>query len=128
MKENMFDVDETKYACLEPFWEILRNSPDGSVNIDKAIAEAGLEKQEAVDVIKQMLQEFNTKVGFNLGGIKNMFSMTKASDLTLEKLAESYLFDKVMLLNRCKGMNLDSMFIVPPLNQIREIWLEKRGI
>jgi len=128
MKENMFDVEEEKYIYLEPFWEILRNSPDGSVNIDEAISDAGLEKQETVDLIKQMLKEFNTKVGFNLGGIKNMFSMTKLSDLTLENLAESYLFDKVMLLNRCKGMNLDSMFIVPPLNQIRDIWIEKRGV
>jgi hypothetical protein len=128
MKEKMFDVEKEKYISLEPFWDILRNSPQGEVDIDKAIEQAGLEKSEAVDLIKQLLKEFNTKIGFNLGGMKNLMGLATATELTLEELAHSYLFDKVMLLNRCRGMNLDAMFIVPPLNQLRDLWIEKQGI
>jgi hypothetical protein len=127
MKEKMFDVDEEKYIYLEPFWDVLRNSPE-ETDIDEAIKTSGLDKEEVVVLIKQAMREFNTKIGFGFGGLKNMFSMVSMSDLTLEKLAESYLFDKIMLLAKCKGMNMDMMFLIPPLDELRRIWIEKHGV
>lgn len=118
---SKFDVEDTsKYEYLEPIWPVLRNTPEEGITGEELFKETNLEMNKAHELIKDLMftwQNILTKE------LKNPFNLMKmARDSFFEKnLANSWLFDKLMLL----GTRIDTGNPNPMKNPITDRWTKK---
>ncbi len=129
-----FEVDQKKYKYIEPIWDVLANHPEG-ISLDKLVKRSHLDKKKMLKTIEQLAIEYNSvsKNYFTRGTVFNLVKRAMNGEKPEEEigvaLANSWIFDKVMLYARCKELDwTDQVMYKEEFNKLKKIWLESRGM
>ena len=131
---DIFKVHERRYTYLEPMWPVLENNPEG-ISLDELVAKSGLEKGKMLKTIEGLAKEYHTvsQSYLSKGTIYKLVERAqmgeKPDDELKEQLANSWVFDKVMLYARCKELDwTEEVQYKEELLEMKQIWLETKGM
>ena len=130
MNKPDFNVDPTKYEYLEPIWPILANHPYG-IWLKDLVKRSKLDEKRMLKNIEQLGIEYNqlsqrflTRNNI-MNMVKNLMSGGKPQEELKNTLAGSWIFDKVMLYDRCYELHwTDRAVDEEMMTELKEKWLE----
>jgi len=131
---DIFKVHEKRYTYLEPIWPVLENNPEG-ISLDELVAKSGLDKGKMLKTIERLSKEYFTvsQSYLSKGTIYKLVERAqngeKPDEELKEQLANSWVFDKVMLYARCKELDwTKEVQYEEELLEMKESWLETKGM
>ena len=131
---DIFKVHEKRYTYLEPIWPVLENNPEG-ISLDDLVAKSGLDKDKMLKAIEKLSREYLivSQSYLSKGTIYKLVEKAqmgeKPDEKLKEQLANSWVFDKVMLYARCKELDWTEAVLYPEeLLEMKEMWLETKGM
>jgi len=134
LRIDMFKVHQKRYIYIEPIWSILENNPEG-ISLDELVKKSGLNRDKMLKTIEKLSIEYNkvSQVYFSKGMIYNLVEKAMAGEKPDEELkkqlANSWVFDKVMLYARCKELDWTTEVAYPEeMLEMKKIWLETKGM
>ena len=134
LKIDMFKVHQKRYTYIEPIWPLLENNPEG-IGLDELVEKSGLDKDEMLKTIKKLAIEYHrvSQAYLSKGTIYKLVEKAmrgeKPDEELKKQLANSWVFDKVMLYARCKELDWTTLVEYPEeLQEIKEKWLETKGM
>jgi hypothetical protein len=134
LKIDMFKVHEKRYAYLEPIWTVLENNPEG-IELVELVEKSGLDREKMLKTIEKLAIEYHrvSQAYLSKGMIYKLVEKAmggeKPDEELKKRLANSWVFDKVMLYARCKELDWTTEVAYPEeMLEMKKIWLETKGM
>ena len=131
---DIFKVHQKRYVYIEPIWPILENNPEG-ISLDELVKKSGLNRRKMLLIIEKLAIEYKkvSQVYFSKGMIYNLVEKAmggeKPDEELKQQLANSWVFDKVMLYARCEELDWTTEVAYPEeMLEMKKIWLETKGM
>lgn len=131
---DIFKVHEHRYTYLEPMWPVLENNPEG-ILLDDLVIKSGLEKDIMLKTIEKLAKEYSTvsqsylSKGMIYKLVEKAHMGEKPDEKLKKQLANSWVFDKVMLYARCKELDwTEEVQYKEELLEMKQMWLETKGM
>lgn len=134
LKMDIFKVHQKRYTYLEPIWPVLENNPEG-IGLDELVEKSGLERDKMLKTIEKLAIEYKrvSQAYLSKGMIYKLVEKAmgggKPDEELKKQLANSWIFDKVMLYARCKELDWTTMVeYQDEMLEMKEMWLETKGM